>query len=85
MSSLSFVFSYDTLASAPAASSQPVKLNLQTYLPVIQSRPPPAVGSFNLSTVSMAPYLISAEFFLVELSYFYSLCSFLQSYSLLYC
>ena len=24
----------------------------------------------------MAPYLISAEFFLVELSYFYSLCSF---------
>ena len=48
MSSLSFVFSCETLASSPAASSQPVKLNLQTYLAAIQSRPPPAVGSFKV-------------------------------------
>ena len=49
MSSLSFVFSCETLATSPAVSSQPVKLNVQTYLAVIQSSPPPAVGSFNLS------------------------------------
>ena len=45
-----------TLAICLADSSQPVQLNLQTYLAAVECRPPPGVGSFNLSTVSLVPY-----------------------------
>ena len=63
MPSLLFVSSGATLASCPTASSQPVQLNLHTYVAALQRVPARAIGSFNLSTVSFAPYSRTQNYF----------------------